>query len=186
MRYQGRITEWNDARGFGFIVWNGGGDKLFVHISAFNGTQRRPTVGDIVTYDKQDDEKGRRRAEQIAFVIATSRKSVTRSPRRSPLRNVAAIVLVAMLCAGVYQRFNQRVDFSATRIAVPQDATLSERASFAEPQTAVETTFQCEGKTYCSQMTSCAEAMFYLANCPGTKMDGDNDGVPCESQWCSN
>jgi len=44
--------------------------------------------------------------------------------------------------------------------------------------------FRCDGRTYCSQMTSCEEATFFLKNCPGTKMDGDHDGVPCESQWC--
>lgn len=44
--------------------------------------------------------------------------------------------------------------------------------------------YRCDGRTYCSQMTSCNEAKFFLRNCPGTKMDGDNDGVPCERQWC--
>jgi hypothetical protein len=44
--------------------------------------------------------------------------------------------------------------------------------------------FKCDGRTYCSQMTSCAEATYFLRNCPGTKMDGNNDGVPCEQQWC--
>lgn len=44
--------------------------------------------------------------------------------------------------------------------------------------------FQCSGKIYCSEMSSCAEAKFYLLNCPGTKMDGNNDGIPCEKQWC--
>lgn len=48
------------------------------------------------------------------------------------------------------------------------------------------TTFQCSGKIYCSEMSSCAEAKFYLRNCPGTKMDGNNDGIPCEKQWCGN
>ncbi|MBE0655130.1 MAG: excalibur calcium-binding domain-containing protein [Bacteroidales bacterium] len=47
-------------------------------------------------------------------------------------------------------------------------------------------TFHCSGKIYCSEMSSCAEAKFYLRNCPGTKMDGDNDGIPCEKQWCGN
>ncbi|HIE15492.1 MAG TPA: excalibur calcium-binding domain-containing protein [Bacteroidales bacterium] len=47
-------------------------------------------------------------------------------------------------------------------------------------------TFQCSGKIYCSEMSSCAEAKFYLRNCPGTKMDGNNDGIPCEKQWCRN
>ena len=44
--------------------------------------------------------------------------------------------------------------------------------------------FKCDGRTLCSQMTSCNEAKFFLNNCPNTKMDGDNDGIPCEEQWC--
>jgi hypothetical protein len=40
--------------------------------------------------------------------------------------------------------------------------------------------FACRGKVHCSQMVTCEEAEFYLRNCPGTKMDGDNDGKPCE------
>jgi hypothetical protein len=44
--------------------------------------------------------------------------------------------------------------------------------------------FRCEGKTRCTQMTSCDEALFYLENCPGSLTDGDHDGLPCEDQWC--
>lgn len=44
--------------------------------------------------------------------------------------------------------------------------------------------FRCDGRTRCSQMKSCAEATFFLQNCPGVQMDGDRDGVPCEQQWC--
>ena len=43
---------------------------------------------------------------------------------------------------------------------------------------------RCAGRRYCSQMTSCQEAVFFLRHCPGVKMDGDNDGTPCEKQWC--
>jgi len=45
-------------------------------------------------------------------------------------------------------------------------------------------TFTCDSRKYCAQMTSCEEANYFLKNCPGTKMDGDHDGIPCESQWC--
>jgi len=45
--------------------------------------------------------------------------------------------------------------------------------------------FTCDGREYCSQMTSCAEATYFIRHCPNTKMDGNNDGVPCERQWCS-
>lgn len=44
--------------------------------------------------------------------------------------------------------------------------------------------FRCDGRTHCSQMRSCAEAEYFLAHCPGVKMDGNRDGVPCEQQWC--
>lgn len=46
--------------------------------------------------------------------------------------------------------------------------------------------FVCDGRTHCSQMKSCEEAKFFLANCPRTQMDnyGKGNGIPCESQWC--
>ena len=44
--------------------------------------------------------------------------------------------------------------------------------------------FSCDGRQYCSQMKSCAEAKYFLANCPRPKMDGDGNGIPCEKQWC--
>jgi hypothetical protein len=33
-------------------------------------------------------------------------------------------------------------------------------------------------------MKSCEEAEFFLSNCPGVRMDGDRDGIPCEDQHC--
>ena len=45
--------------------------------------------------------------------------------------------------------------------------------------------YVCDGREYCSQMSSCEEATFFINNCPNTKMDGNYDGVPCESQWCN-
>jgi endonuclease YncB( thermonuclease family) len=44
---------------------------------------------------------------------------------------------------------------------------------------------RCDGRRYCSQMTSCEEATWFLRHCPDTEMDGDGDGVPCERQWCA-
>jgi len=41
--------------------------------------------------------------------------------------------------------------------------------------------FTCGGKTTCGQMSSCAEARFYLEQCGQSQVDRDKDGVPCES-----
>jgi hypothetical protein len=45
----------------------------------------------------------------------------------------------------------------------------------------IESRFSCDGRQHCSQMTSREEAVFFINNCPNTKMDGDRDGVPCEN-----
>lgn len=43
-------------------------------------------------------------------------------------------------------------------------------------------TFSCSvRKTKCGQMDSCEEAIFYLTQCGVRSLDGDKDGVPCES-----
>jgi hypothetical protein len=57
--------------------------------------------------------------------------------------------------------------------------------SATSPRMAVNVGFKCDGRKYCSQMTSCAEAKYFLSNCAGMKMDGDGNGIPCEKQWCS-
>ena len=41
--------------------------------------------------------------------------------------------------------------------------------------------FTCAGKRYCREMTSCEEAKFYLTQCGVGSLDGNRDGVPCET-----
>lgn len=68
MRQQGRVTEWNDDRGFGFVTPLDGGSRIFVHISAFPHGGRRPRALDLVTYEVGQDERGRRRATEVNFL----------------------------------------------------------------------------------------------------------------------
>ena len=68
----------------------------------------------------------------------------------------------------------QRMPYSSPVVSSPN----------AAPAPAPVKSFSCDGRKHCSQMTSCAEARFFLSNCPGVKMDGDGDGVPCEDQLC--
>lgn len=74
----------------------------------------------------------------------------------------------------------------------PEPVAVTPIAATATPSRAAETrvlptparSFSCDGRQHCSQMRSCEEATFFIRNCPNTEMDGDNDGVPCESQHC--
>lgn len=70
MRNQGRVQNWNDDKGFGFVISNGGGDKAFVHIKSFARTTRRPVDGDSITYAIARDKQGRLQANAICFVDA--------------------------------------------------------------------------------------------------------------------
>ena len=68
MRYQGKITNWKDDKGFGLIIPNDGSKQVFVHIKSFLNRQRRPVGNEIVTYELKTNAKGRAQAEGIAFV----------------------------------------------------------------------------------------------------------------------
>jgi cold shock CspA family protein len=67
MRYLGRLHEWNDDKGFGFVTPNGGGTRAFVHIKAFERATRRPVLGDLLSYELTSDSKGRSNAAQVRF-----------------------------------------------------------------------------------------------------------------------
>ncbi|MBV0892886.1 thermonuclease family protein [Paracoccus sp. Z118] len=46
----------------------------------------------------------------------------------------------------------------------------------------VQRSYSCSPRRTCSQIGSCQEARWYLDNCSwGGRLDGDSDGVPCES-----
>jgi uncharacterized membrane protein YsdA (DUF1294 family)/cold shock CspA family protein len=66
MRRQGRLTSWNDERGFGFITSAVDGEKIFVHITEFNGYQR-PEVNQRFHYTVSTDNKGKPRAVNVSL-----------------------------------------------------------------------------------------------------------------------
>jgi hypothetical protein len=92
-------------------------------------------------------------------------------------------VLLGMLIGGaaVYGYHH----FPGPSVAMAEQERGGERGRGESADTRSTTArFSCDGRTHCSQMTSCDEAMYFLENCPGVKMDGEGDGIPCERQWC--
>ena len=103
MRYVGRITEWNDDRGFGFVTPNGGGDRAFVHIKAFERASRRPAAGMLISYELLKDDKGRFNAKGVRF--ATHRpKSVATTGSTWPRKTVGALFLVVLLLGWIFTK----------------------------------------------------------------------------------
>lgn len=173
MRVEGVLSEWNDERGFGFIAPDRGGSEVFVHISAFPRNGQRPRPGERLLFEIETDRLGKLRALRVA---CPGRQGVSRGgqgePRRpdrkrAPFGRLALLGLLVAAAAYGYGEYSRRTTQTAAA-----DQAVSPR-------------FLCDGRRSCSQMNSCAEATFFLRNCPGVEMDGDRDGVPCEWQWCT-
>ena len=109
------------------------------------------------------------------------------------LTNFLLIVVIGAGGLYAYDRFKaheaaQFVEIArpaarAAPIASQVEPTWGQQADISQPVQSTPT-YKCDGRQHCSQMRSCAEAKYFIKNCPNTKMDGDHDGIPCEDQWC--
>jgi cold shock CspA family protein len=204
---KGYLRRWNDEKGFGFIDAENVDEDVFLHISAVQGAERRPAVGDIVYFRVEIDENGRKKAvsatiEGVKSVFGELKLAKTESryqhskakapkqdvyrsrqyqPRKSGNRFASSILTILAVSAAAFavSKFNQTNLHSSLETTNAQITSLT-----VSEKPRIESQFKCEGKTRCNQMTSCSEAMFYLNNCPGSVTDGDGDGRPCEDQWC--
>lgn len=99
MRFAGRITEWHDEKGYGFITPNGGGDRVFIHVRAISRAGARPGPGLQLTYEVARDERGRMNA-------VSARPAGREGPREPAARSgrsakgVLALACLATLVPG--------------------------------------------------------------------------------------
>jgi hypothetical protein len=92
---------------------------------------------------------------------------------------VRKLLLVVVLCAAGWTAFT-RYQHSHGYSPEARDS----EPALPAAELVSSSRFACDGRVYCSQMSSCEEATYFLQHCPGTKMDGDHNGIPCERQWC--
>ena len=183
IRSKGTLSKWIDDKGFGFLTPENGKKEIFVHISAFDrNIPRRPIVGDIIFYHVKIDENGKSKAydaviEGVAPVVRMVQSRPKKHYKEHQAKNSWGIFIlcIALLIGAGGTIFNHFKSGTVQRVS----------AGTRYSTTSDSSRYTCKGKTHCNQMTSCEEATFYLQNCPGTVMDGDGDGVPCESQWCN-
>ncbi|HWR75661.1 MAG TPA: excalibur calcium-binding domain-containing protein, partial [Thiobacillus sp.] len=147
---------------------------------------QRPRLGELVSFEIETDKGGKKRAKTVSRPARANAPRVChREPARSRQKRsrLAQIVpLVVLVALGVYgyDKYSRRSSTHAAANAIesaPNSSPSADQGSSAG--------FRCDGRTHCSQMTSCAEATFFLRNCPDVQMDGNHDGVPCEQQWCT-
>ena len=111
-------------------------------------------------------QRGRSQSRGMASAVPIGERT---DPKMNALLRL--VVIVGLIGYG-YSQIRQSNAVSDAEIR--QDRVLSGSKSS-----------RCDGRQYCSQMKSCAEAKYFIKHCPQTKMDGDGDGIPCEQQWCN-
>lgn len=179
MRNHGTLTKWNDDRGFGFIESTVGAEEIFVHVSAFPRDGIRPRIGEFVSFEIDLRSDGKKRALRVMrpgsrATPRGARRTQPATTRQGTFAMITGLLMLAVIGWYGYSRF------ATNRTRPPAPAAHAVQALPVAPAQI----FSCDGRTRCSQMTSCAEATFFIKQCPGTQMDGDGDGEPCESQWC--
>jgi len=191
MRFDGKLKTWNAQRGFGFIATSQGGQEMFVHITAFPRNGPEPVVGEVLTFEVVPDQDGKKRAVRVQrpglAPVVKSRALRASSPSRRKSGFGSAIVSLGIVGALGWFAYGKYLHHASVQPVINQGPPVikQEQPALATQDILPSGTFRCDGRTYCSQMTSCMEAKFFLRNCPGTQMDGNNDGVPCEQQWCT-
>ena len=197
---KGTLVRWIENKGFGFIKPDNGKSDIFIHVSALREMISPPVIGDVIYSETGFGDNGKVRAINAKIEGVPPALSLTpiRQKSKSIKEHKAETRSRISYLTTRYNRPKDRFNFfsilSIIIAAVFIFNKLSNRNSHRIKQIAetealpLESTqhFQCEGKVYCSEMSSYEEALFYLNNCPGTKMDGDNDGEPCERQFGQN
>lgn len=185
MRFTGKLTTWHADRGFGFITPDEGGQEIFVHLSELP-RGRAPTVGQAYGFEVALNPQGKKKAIGVYVHVerqppsaAKTRHRASPSDTRSGFSSfVFMVLLLSGVGFGVYRYQAVSSGF------VPKSSSASS-ASWDSSASSNSSVFKCDGRKHCSQMSSCKEAKYFLNNCPGTLMDGDNDGIPCEQDLCN-
>lgn len=69
-RTRGRLVNWSDERGFGFLAPEGGGQDVFVHASSFSKEGRHIEIGVEYEFDVEVGKDGRQKAKRVTQIIA--------------------------------------------------------------------------------------------------------------------
>ena len=203
MFQEGKIKTYNEDRGFGFIQIEGQSKDFFFHVKDFPNKNIPPRIGEklkflivedngkfkadhIVRLDVKVEIK--RHTPQSRAANTIQRKSVSGREYKEKktkgfnfINFLVGLVILTIFGAifipfisGIYQR--ETLKMQAAEVTNTSQLVNNPKTNHAD-------LYSCDGRKHCSEMRSYEEAVFFINHCPGTMMDGDHDGEPCEGQF---
>lgn len=193
MFQEGKVKAYQEERGFGFIQIDGKTKDLFFHIKDMPNRSIPPKIGEKLKF-RMVEENGKFKADNIVRLDITN-QSETFTPQARAVINrgnqkksgrqkqerqgggfittIVGLVIVCLLAYFIYGKYQ--------RYQLAQQAPVEVQPVVQVSVNNNPNGYRCDGRTHCSQMNSREEARWFVRNCPSTKMDGNNDGEPCES-----
>ena len=103
---RGKVVEWNDERGFGFILPDDGGRKVFFHISNFPKRHGRPNVGQECFLETLQSDRGEKAVDLVVVGATTAapRRVVVRADESNQVVWVALFFLVIVTVLALAKR----------------------------------------------------------------------------------
>ncbi len=99
MRDQGRLVEWFDDKGYGFIQPNDEAKgRVFLHIKDFAQKGPRPILGCALEYNVQVDANGRYKATQVGYLKASQTQKSAKPKNQNSAKSVQKIQPMQVLC----------------------------------------------------------------------------------------
>lgn len=97
MRHKGKLKNWKDDKGFGFIEPCLGGDEIFVHIKSFQNRSRRPEVGELVTYEILSNGGNKLQATSVTYSCEKLHSATKKAHSNSQELFISVIASLAFL-----------------------------------------------------------------------------------------
>lgn len=102
MRVKGKIVQWDDTKGFGYVQPMLKGERVFLHITAIQQRTRRPVLGEVITYSVSKDTTGRKQATNVTYAGEKLRPKAAKKSAIFPLA-VVTIFFSALLIASWFE-----------------------------------------------------------------------------------
>lgn len=107
IRKKGKIVQWDDTKGFGFILPEDSSKHVFVHIKSFADRRIRPSLNETVTYTIYVDKNDKTSAINVT-------RETDKQPKVFQQKNKKNVTLKSIAHINKNKNNNYKIDYKST------------------------------------------------------------------------